>query len=97
MNKFKKLLRLMSQASSIILITVEFICGVCICLIPIGFFIYFNLTVWRTTDPTLPTIERLNQTFHETFWENVFTLVLMIAVRKFMSSVIKYSREMESE
>ncbi|RKU16873.1 hypothetical protein C6500_16750 [Candidatus Poribacteria bacterium] len=66
-------------------------------MIPIGFFIYFNLTVWRTTDTTLPTIERLNQTFRETFWENIFVLVLMIAVRNFMSSAIKYSRETESE
>lgn len=79
------------------LIIVEFICGVCVCLIPIGFFIYFNLTVWQTTEATLPTIERLNQTFRETFWENIFTLVLMIAVRKFISSAIKYSREIESE
>ncbi|MYC76912.1 hypothetical protein F4X10_14200 [Candidatus Poribacteria bacterium] len=87
----------MSHTSGIILIIVEFICGVCVCLIPIGFFIYFNLTVWQTTDPMLPTIERLNQTFRETFWENIFTLVLMIAVRKFMSSAIKYSRETESD
>ena len=97
MKKFNKLLRLMSHASDIMLIIVEFICGVCVSLLPIGFFIYFNLTAWRTTDATLPTVERLDQTLRETFWENIFVFVLMIAVRKFMYSVLKYSRETESE
>lgn len=87
----------MSHASSLMLILIEFICGVWVCLIPIGFFIYFNLTTWRTTDPALPTIERLIQTFHATFWENIVVLALMIAVRKFMALAIKYSRETESE
>ena len=97
MNKFDKLLRLMSHASSLMLILVEFICGVWICLIPIGFFIYFNLTAWRTTDSTLPIIERLNQTFHATFWENIVALALLIAVRNFMYAAVKHSRETESE
>ena len=87
----------MAHASSLMLILVEFICGVWICLIPIGFFIYFNVTAWQTTDATLPTIERLNQTLHATFWENIVVLVLIIAVRNFMYSAVKHSRETESE
>ena len=97
MNKFNKLLRLMSHASGLMLLLVEFICAVWICLIPIGFFLYFNLTAWRTTDATLPIIERLNQTFHATFWENIIAWALIIAVRNFMHSAVKYSRETESE
>ena len=97
MQKFNKLLRLMSHASSLMLIIVEFICGVWICLIPIGFFIYFYLTAWQATDATLPVIERFNQTNQATFWESILALALLIAVRKFMYRATQYSRETESD
>ncbi len=97
MNKFNRLMKLMSDAAYFVLITVEFICGIWVSLIPIGVFLYFNVKAWNMTDPTLSTFERFNETIKATFWENILVIVLMIVIRKLVRWAVEYSKKIKSE
>ncbi len=87
----------MSDAAYFVLITVEFIFGLWVSLIPIGLAIYFNVKAWNTTDPLLSNFERFRETIKSTFWENLLVLALMIVLRKIIYWAIEYSKKLESE
>ncbi len=87
----------MSDAAYFMLITVEFIFGLWVSLIPIGLAIYFNVKAWHTTDPLLSNFERFRETIKSTFWENLLVLALMIVLRKIIYWAIEYSKKIESE
>ena len=87
----------MSDAAYFVLITVEFIFGIWVSLIPIGLAIYFFLKAWHLTDPVLTNFERFRETINYIFWESLLVLVLMIVLRKIIYWAIDYSKKLESE
>ena len=87
----------MSDAAYFVLITVEFIFGLWVCLIPIGLATYFFLKAWHATDPVLSNFERFREMIRSTFWESLLVLVLMIVIRKIVYWAIEYSKKLESE
>lgn len=87
----------MSDAAYFVLITVEFIFGIWVSLIPIGLAIYFNVKAWHTTDPMLSNFERFRETIRISFWENILVFVLMIVLHKLIYWAIAYSKKIESE
>lgn len=97
MNKFNRLLKLMSDAAYFVLITVEFIFGLWVCFIPMGLATYFFLKAWNLTDPVLSNFERFRDTVNSIFWESLLVLALMIIIRKIVYWAIEYSKKIESE
>ncbi len=87
----------MSDAAYYVLITVEFIFGIWVSLIPIGLALYFNIKAWHTTDPLLSNFERFRETIRATFWENLLVFALMIVLRKIIYWTIDYSKKLESD
>ena len=87
----------MSHAADLTLITLEFIFGVWVALIPMGLLIFFHVRAWRATDVALPTIERFNQTIRATLWESLAVLALIIVLRNFTYWFSKYLEERDSD
>ena len=90
-------MKLMADAAYFVLITVEFIFGIWVCLIPLGLGIYFFLKAWSLTDPVLSNFERFNETIRAIFWESLLVFVLMIVIRKIVYWAIEYSKRIESD
>ncbi len=97
MNKFNRLMKLMADAAYFVLITVEFIFGIWVSLIPIGLVTYFFVKAWHRTDPVLSNFERFRETISSMFWESLLALVLMIVLRKIIQWAIEYSKKIENE
>lgn len=97
MNKFNRLLKLMSDAAYFILITAEFIFGLWVSLIPIGLATYFFVKAWHHTDPVLTNFQRFTETIKSIFWETLLVLVVMIVIRKIVNWTIEYTKKIESE
>ena len=87
----------MSDAAYFVLITVEFIFGLWVSLIPIGLATYFFLKAWHLTDPVLSNFERFRETIGSIFWESLLVLALMLLLRKIVYWAIEYSKRIESE
>lgn len=87
----------MSDAAYFILITVEFIFGLWVSLIPIGLATYFFVKAWHLTDPILSNFQRFRATIRSLFWESLLALVVMIVIRKIVYWAIEYSKKIESE
>ena len=87
----------MGHASDLTLITLEFIFGIWVAMIPLGLLIYCHVKAWRATDVALSNLERFKQMINNTVWESFLVLLLMIVLRKLMISAMKYARELEDE
>ena len=85
----------MAHAADITLLTMCFICGIWLAMLPLGLAIFVNVRAWHRTDHTLSNFERFNQTIQSTFWELMLLCVLLFVLRKIMISAMNYYDEKE--